>query len=139
MDDLLCPFSAPLIKGDFACHSAKEIVRRGGAEIACEAADSHSRCYALHAVIKAAALRTMNLADDLLTLPHSVLVKIQYGGVLGLKNQLIASETGEVVEDIAVLVDKVMQEFVTLENIPLNAVINTIMDFKAQTRRNRRK
>lgn len=47
MPDLLCPFSAPVVKQDFACQHAQEIIRRGGSEIACQQADAHGICMSL--------------------------------------------------------------------------------------------
>lgn len=135
MADLLCPFSAPVVKKDFACKYAQEIIRRGGSEVACQQSSSHNVCSALHGRIKTSALQAMALEDDLLTLPHNVLVKIQYGGLLGLKNLVEESQQDDVVEDIASLVSNVMSRFVTLENIPLDSVDQTIIDYKTQRRR----
>ena len=47
----------------------------------------------------------MELDDDLLTLPHNILVKIQYGSLLGLKNIIEASTVEDNnVDDIVSLV-----------------------------------
>ena len=134
MTDLLCPFSAPLVKQDFACMHAQEIIRRGGSEIACHQSDAHGDCMTLHATIKASALQAMELEDDLLSLPHNVLVKIQYGGLLGLQH-LISDTQDDAVADIATLVSEVKLQFNTPESIPLDAVNKTIIDFKTQRRR----
>ena len=136
MSDLLCPFSAPLVKNDFSCNYAQEIIRRGGAEIACQDQHAHSRCSELHNTIKTAALQAMNLEDDLLSLPHSVLIKIQYGGLTGLKVLIEDSvQTDSRVDDIVSLVSKAMDKFTTLDAIPMASITATIMDYKAQRRR----
>ena len=134
MPDLLCPFSAPIVKQDFACQHAQEIIRRGGSEIACQQSDAHGICMGLHAAIKASALQAMGLEDDLLSLPHNVLVKIQYGGLLGLQH-LISGTQDDTVGDIASLVSEVKSRFNAPENIPLDTVNKTIIDFKTQRRR----
>lgn len=135
MSDLLCPFSAPVVKQDFACQHAQEIIRRGGSEIACQQADAHGVCMALHGAIKASALQAMELEDDLLSLPHNVLVKIQYGGLIGLQQLTSDSHPDDTIDDIASLVSSVMNRFVTLDNIPLDAVNQTIINYKTQRRR----
>lgn len=135
MTDLLCPFSAPLVKQDFACQHAQEIIRRGGSEISCQQPEAHGACVTLHGAIKASALQAMALEDDLLSLPHNVLVKIQYGGLIGLRQLISGSHQGDAIDDIASLVSDVMNRFVTLEEIPLDTVNQTIIDYKTQRRR----
>ena len=136
MSDLLCPFSAPLIKNDFACTNAKEIIRRGGAEIACKNQAAHKNCSALHNAIRAAALQAMDLEDDLLTLPHNALVKIQYGGLLGLKIITEADiQQNDSVDDVVSLVSNALDKFSNVDNIPLSSITKTIIEYKVQRRR----
>ncbi len=135
MTDLLCPFSAPLVKQDFACKHAQEIIRRGGSEIACQQSDAHGVCLALHGAIKASALQAMELEDDLLSLPHNVLVKIQYGGLLGLQQLMTDASAKETIDDISTLAFDVMKQFGALEKIPLSGVNQAIIDYKTQRRR----
>ena len=136
MPDLLCPFSATLVKKDFGCKHAKEIIRRGGAEIACEKSDVHTVCSTLHNTIKTSALQAMNVEDDLQTLPHSVLVKIQYGGLLGLQKVTMGeSQKGNRIDDISLLVSIVMEKFQSMEDIPFDSINKTIIDYKTQRRR----
>ena len=135
MSDLLCPFSAPLVKNDFSCTSAQEIIRRGGAEIACKSSDTHAHCVAFYNQIRTSALHTMELEDDLLTLPHNVLVKIQYGGLLGLMKVVEDNQKSEKVDDVASLLTAAMEKFRDIESIPLSSIINTIVEYKMQRRR----
>lgn len=136
MSDLLCPFSAPLIKNDFSCSKAKQIIRRGGAEIACENLDAHTSCNSLHNIIKTAALQAMGQDDDLLTLPHNILVKIQYGSLLGLKN-IIEAATAEDnhIEDIVSLVAAAIDKYKTVDHVPIAPMTEAIMNYKVQRRR----
>jgi len=77
MSELICPFSSTLVQEDFACTNARPIVRRGGAEIACAAEAAHARCQRFFQRLKDVALPEFGVEDDLLKMPHSVLVKIQ--------------------------------------------------------------
>lgn len=136
MTDLLCPFSAPLVKQDVACTRAREIIRRGGAEIACQDVSCHTRCSRLHNQIKIASLADMDQQDDLLTLPHSVLVKIQYGALLGIQGLLDSRNAGELdVPNVAGLIDTAETTFNGLDNMPLTPVCETIRDYKITRRR----
>ena len=138
MHELICPFSAPLVKNDFACQHAQEIIRRGGSEIACQQMAAHAVCSKLHGQIKLAALAAMDLEDDLLTVPHNVLVKIQYGGLLGLQNLTAAQEKrDDKIHNVVSLVSQAEAQFGMLENIPLQTICETIIDYKVQRRRSK--
>jgi hypothetical protein len=138
MDDPICPFSATLVTEDFGCVNAAGIVRRGGAEIACTSDAAHARCHRLFQKLKEAALPAFGVADDLLQMPHSVQVKIQYGGLLGL--QRIASpavEPASVVKDIDQLVASVAQRFSTLDDIPFSELCDDMTGYRLPRRRHR--
>lgn len=130
--DLVCPFSATLVKNDFNCCHADHVVRRGGAEIACKSADTHVECCALHRQIRSNALEALGLEDDLLSLPHSVLVKIQFGGLLGL--QAVMGSEAAVVADIAALVMTARHSYANFDHIPYAKISSTISDYKLPRR-----
>ena len=134
MESSKCPFSAPLITHEFHCANAQEVVRRGGAEIDCTDTAACTRCAALFAQLKAAALPAFGVEDDLLSMPHSVLVKIQHGGLLGLQRELSGSAAlpGKV-EDIDRLVTGLAARFG--DSIPIDAVVADMTSFKLRARR----
>ena len=88
MPEHKCPFSTPLVTHQFGCAHAQEVVRRGGAEIDCTDAAAWTRCERVFQQLKAAALPAFGVEDDLLSMPHSVRVKIQCGGLLGVQRLL---------------------------------------------------
>jgi len=136
MQEYKCPFSAPLITRQFGCAHAQEVIHRGGAEINCMDAAVHSRCYQLFQQMKLAALPAFGVEDDLLSMPHSVLVKIQYGGLLGLQRLLrAASQVAERVEDVQVLVAEALLRY--SDEVPCTQLVGDITAFKPRARRGR--
>jgi hypothetical protein len=134
METHKCPFSAPLITHQFGCTKAQEVVRRGGAEIDCSDSAAWSRCTALFVRLKAAALPEFGVEDDLLSMPHSVLVKIQHGGLLGLQRELTGTATvAEKVDDIDRLVTDVNAHHG--DSVPVDTVVADIISFKLRARR----
>jgi hypothetical protein len=132
MNDKLCPFAATLVQHDFACPHAAQIIRRGGAEIACDAEPLHVTCCTVHGHIKQAALQAMGLEDDLLSVPHSQLVKIQFGGLLGLQRHL--GDTSATVTDIAALIMRASQVFASMSDYPMRGIIDSIEHHKLNRR-----
>lgn len=136
MDEYKCPFSAPLVTRQFGCTHAREVVRRGGAEINCADVAGHARCTDLFHQLKLTALPVFGVEDDLLSMPHSVLVKIQYGGLLGLQRLLHAeAQVAERVQDIQALVGDANLRF--NNQIPCASLTEDITAFKTRARRGR--
>lgn len=136
MEARKCPFSAPLVTHQFGCSKAQEVVRRGGAEIDCTDVAACERCTRLFGRLKAAALPAFGVEDDLLSMPHSVLVKIQHGGLLGLQRMLTAAgAVAERVGDIDRLVADAQERYG--ESVPADAVVSDIAAFKPRARRGR--
>ena len=128
-----CPFSAPLVTHQFGCALAKEVIQRGGTEIACTHAGAQSRCAGLFQRMKTAALPAFGVEDDLLSMPHSVLVKIQYGGLLGL--QRLLSGPAERVENIDALMQQAAVKWGNIEAISCEPLVPDITAFKPRSRR----
>lgn len=138
MEEHKCPFSAPLITRQFGCAHAQEVIHRGGAEINCMQAGAQADCVQLFQNMKAAALPVFGVEDDLLTMPHSVLVKIQYGGLLGVQRVLhAAAQATERVEDIQALVAEAAARFGGAAGIPCAPLVADITAFKPRARRGR--
>lgn len=138
MQDRICPFSNTLLQDDFGCRYARQIVRRGGAEIACTAAAAHDRCTLLYRKLKDAALPAFEVEDDLLQMPHSVLVKIQYGGLLGLQRSMLKGDARQNrIVDIHALVDAAVEHYSSLEDVPCNTLVDDITAYRLSRRRTR--
>ncbi len=138
MENRICPFSATLVKDDFGCRHASQIVRRGGAEIACVSKPNHQRCMDLFTAFKAAALPAFEVPDDPTRMPHSVLVKIQFGGLLGLHRSLHPdSAVGESINDIATLVNEAEEQYTSISAIPCALLVEDMTSHKLSRRRRR--
>lgn len=133
MPEPKCPFSAPLVTHHFGCVLAKEVIHRGGTEIACTQDAAQARCAGLFERLKTAALPAFGVEDDLLSMPHSVQVKIQYGGLLGL--QRLLSKPAERVENIDTLLQQAATQWGSIEAIACDSLIPDITAFKPRSRR----
>lgn len=132
-----CPFAAPLTVGRAACTHALEVVRRGGAEFDCASPGPHARCRALFDRLKAVGLAAFGAEDDLTTLPHSVLVKVQTGGLAGLA-RLLGDDPAAPIADIDALVERAGSRFGGVADIPVAGLAADIRDC-ALDRRGRRR
>jgi hypothetical protein len=130
-----CAFGVTQVGGQFACRWAETVVRRGGPEVACTSEDAHVRCEALFQHMKAAALPAFGVEDDLLSMPHSVQVKIQFGGLLGLRRLLgVADGAAPDVADVDALVRQGTQRYGGVEQIPCGELVGDMTGYKLKRR-----
>lgn len=132
----ICPFGSTLVTETFDCVHADQVVRRGGAEIICQDAAAYGRCTALFQKLKDAALPEFEVEDDLTTMPHSVLQKIQFGGLLGLQ-QFTTGQASDTIADIVSLVDTLEKKVGELDDLPYKDLVSFMTEYKLKRRRGR--
>ena len=143
MENYKCAFSGALIGKQYGCQYALEVTRREGPSIACTSADMQHKCAELMHELKAAALPHFGHEDDLTQMPHSVLMKIQSGGLAGLQKHLHVRRQQHLqgatsvaaVENIEQLVIDAEQRYGELSAIPFTDFMQDIIDFKLRRRR----
>jgi len=97
---LKCPFSTALVSEKYVCRHADQVVRRGGSEIDCRAEQSYAQCRKVYEELKKVALPAFGVEDDLLSMPHSVLQKVQFGGLQALQQLLAVADGCDVIDVI---------------------------------------
>lgn len=129
-----CPFNGTLVAGTFGCAHAEPVARRGGPDVACRSELGQRRCAVLFERLKAAALPAFGVEDDLLSMPHSVLMKIQHGGLLGLQRLLDGAAPARV-EDVDALIERALARYRTAEAIPCADMVDAMTGFQLKRRR----
>lgn len=138
MPDLICPFSATLAqKRDFSCPNADEVIRRGGSEYVCIQLSRHEVCSDVHNKVKKVYLESQGLEDDLLSLPHSMFVKIQFGCVLGLQSASGIDATK--INDIGLLITDTINNYKNIDSLPFDLINERITTHKLEKRGRRNK
>lgn len=133
MLDFKCAFSHCLMQSAFACSQAQPVARRSGPDISCQSELGHIQCAELMQKLKAAALPVFNVTDDLLSMPHSTSVKIQYGGLMGMHAQISPNEPA--IEDVHGLVVKAIAHFGGIEQIPCERYTTWMTEHKIRRKR----
>lgn len=135
MHEYKCAFSSTLVTNQFGCENGEQVTRRSGPDIACTADAAHQRCEKLFQQMKAVALPAFGVEDDLLSMPHSVLVKIQFGGLLGLQRLLGSGVAGIAeVKNVHALVDQAMEKYHDLDAVPFPALVEDMTSHKLRRR-----
>lgn len=70
-------------------------------------------------------------------LPHNKEIKVQNGGMLGVQQLLLGDAANETVEDIAGLMNRSIELYGSVENIPYNRIMPSVTSYQARPRRKR--
>ena len=133
MEEHKCPFQVPQIKKDFGCTLGVGVTRRDGAAIACQSRSASRHCCKLYKHLKHVGLAAFEIRDDLLHVPQSFYIKVQYGGLLGL--QRLLGETRRDIADISSLVAQLYDRYGAIENIPCSQVKTDIESHKVRRKK----
>ena len=134
MEIFKCAFSHTLVTNQFGCEKGEQVSRRGGPDVACTSEQAHQLCERLYERMKQTALPAFGVEDDLLSMPHSVLMKIQFGGLLGLQ-RLLGDGTPERVGNIHGLVGRAVDRDGGLDAIPCQAFVEDMVSYQLKRRR----
>jgi hypothetical protein len=136
MEEYKCAFSNTLVTSQFTCEKGEQVTRRGGPDVVCTSDEAHQQCEKLFQRMKHVALPAFGVEDDLLSMPHSVLVKIQFGGLLGLqRKQGNGTDASAVVKNIHGLVSQTIGKYGSLDAIPCQAFVEDMTSYKLKRRR----
>ncbi len=136
MEQHKCAFSGALITNQFNCEHATSVVRRAGPDVACQSATAHIQCELLFQCLKTAALPVFGFEDDLLSMPHSVLMKIQLGGLSGLQRVLDGGAQEPVeVNNIHDTLERAIGKYGSLDAVPCGAFAEEMASYQLKRRR----
>ena len=137
-EEYKCPFYQTLRSEAFGCAQGLAVTRRDGPDVCCTSQPAQERCAALFRTMKQSALPAFGVDDDPQQMPHSILVKIQFGGLLSLQRHLgLASADFDRVENIHELVAHAVSTFGSVADIPCADLVPDITAYKVKRRRGR--
>ena len=135
MEEYKCAFSSTLVTSQFGCEKGVQVAHRGGPDVVCVSDEAHQQCEKLFQRMKQAALLAFRVEDDLLSMPHSVLVKVQFGGLLGLQRlQDDSTNESAVINNIHGLVGEAIGKHGGLDAIPCQTFVEDMTSYKLKRR-----
>lgn len=131
-----CVFEKALNTHRCECSRAARFCLAGRDGVACKSPAAHAECSALIATLRSNAKFALQLThvDD--ALPHGKEIKIQHGGLLGLRDLLKKPVAGgDRIEDIHALVDAGLKRYGDVKALPYGEIVKTVVAFKGRVRR----
>ena len=158
MNPTRCYFEKLLLLHYGHCEQAKKLLLAEREAFACNDATAQQQCRRLIERLRSNARFSLQLTQVNEPLPHAKEIKVQVGGLFGLQ-QLLAekyltqtellhdndikfgehSNTHAPIENIFLLIKKTLQEYQSLDDIPYNEVVKSIINFKIPERKRKSK
>ncbi|MBK1632719.1 hypothetical protein CKO31_18610 [Thiohalocapsa halophila] len=131
-----CPYEKSILTGNCACRRSKRfcIAEREG--VHCTADDAQTRCLEFLEHLRTQARFALRTTDGHAALPHAKAMRIQVGGLRGVRAALAADqpEAGQAapVEDVDGLLGAAVDRFGALEALPYGRIIQQIAAYKGR-------
>ena len=131
-----CVFEKSLQTRLSACSQSHRfcLVYREG--VACNLDLGHKRCTALLDLLRVNANFALGIPKIDTALPHNKEIRIQNGGLLGIQQLLAKDNTPkQQIPDIHSLISQAIEKFQSLEALPFDEVVKTIVSYEVKKRR----
>lgn len=126
-EENLCPFSKPIIGQWCQCKHARLLERCSGKMLCLNHDVNREACHGLVDRMVEQSRFILGLSDTRGELPHTHLMKVRCGGILGMQRVLqITPDQPPAVVDI---IDKARMQYGAVEDFPFNEIVQDIKGF----------
>lgn len=135
---LQCPFEKTLNSRRCQCSKMEKIHLADRECVGCKEKSAWEDCREFLVLLRNNAKFALKLTEIEGPLPHGKEIKVQNGSIIGL-NKLFNQET-ETKPDIFALINQSLDEYQNFKNLPLDQLMQSIVNFKArETRKDKKK
>jgi len=131
-----CVFEKTLTNNQAKCSLSKHFCLADREGYSCKDVESSLKCAELLVYLRKKSVFVLKLRNIDGPLPHNMEIRVQAGGVEGLA-KLLDTEAAETINDINVVVNKVISKFGSLGDLPYSEIIQSVEQFQGRRRRQR--
>lgn len=133
-----CLFEKSVLAQRCGCRHARRFCLADREGVACGSQPGNHRCRELLEALRKNARFALQMTGIHGPLPHARELKVQSGGVYGLRAVLDPERDGPApVEDVALLTEQALDRFGAFENLPFEQIVQHILRFEGRRRRDR--
>lgn len=134
VNPLQCPFEKTLNSRRCICSKSERFNLADREGVACSEKKPWQNCIQFLEILRQNALFSLKLTHLDGPLPHGKEIKVQNGSIIGLQKLFYPdSDLSRVKPDIYQLIQRALDEYVEIENLPLNELMQSIVHFTART------
>ncbi len=131
LNPLPCVFEKALLCQAAACEAAQKLSLAEREMIACRQPLGRAACGELLTLLRKNSAFALKVKDTQRILPHAMTMKIQCGGLMGLKDLLDADAHAP---DVLKLVRRAQSEFGSLEALPFSRIVQGVARWQIRKR-----
>lgn len=132
LNPLPCVFEKALLCQAAACEAAQRLSLAERELIACRAPVVRAACAELLALLRRNSAFALKVKDTQRILPHAMMMKVQCGGLIGLKDLLDPEAHAP---DVMKLVKRAQAEYGALEDLPFSRIVQGVAHWQIRRRR----
>lgn len=139
INELRCMFEKALCSLQCRCSQSHmfRLADRHGA--ACQSASAQQQCTVLLDKLRKQTRFVFKINEIDGPLPHNKEIRVQNGGLLGLKKLMDGNDTTESVDDVHQVISDAIKTYGSIEQVPYNLVMQSVMAYKARPKRRSKK
>ncbi len=126
-----CIFSKAILSNKFGCEKFERLNIAERETINCNSINAHKTCATLLNLLSKNSQVALHSPKIDVQLPHNKAMKLQCGGLLGIRDVL---ELKEDIINIYAIVRQALLKFKTLENLPYQDIIGIIVHYEVRKR-----
>lgn len=139
INSIRCVFEKALCSLGCRCSMAQQLRLADRIAYGCGSEAAQQQCSKFIEYLRKQTRFVFKLNDISGPLPHNKEIRVQNGGMLGLQKLIMEDEEEKQVEDIAGLLQKVVNEYDGIENLPYDVIMQSVMAYKARPKRRGKK
>lgn len=131
LNPLPCVFEKALLCQAAVCEAAQRVLLAERLMIACRAPLERTACGQLLTLLRQNAAFALHVKDTRRILPHALTMKVQCGGLVGIKDLLDPDATAP---DVLKLIRLALADYGALENLPFSRIVQGISHWQMRKR-----
>lgn len=137
---LKCVYEKAINSRQTTCLQANKIRLADREAVACQTIDACNLCTSFLEILRSKALFALKLQDHTGPLPHAKEIKVQMGSIIGLAlDNDLEIVKGQKIENIHGLLSTRLKKYTTLENLPYEMLMRSIVNYDGRPKRKSRK
>ena len=137
---LKCVYEKAINSRQTTCNQANKVRLADREAVACRTKEACNLCTSFLEILRSKALFALKLQDHSGPLPHAKEIKVQMGSVIGLAlDNDIEIIKGEKIENIYGLLMTSLKKYESLENLPYENFMRSIVNYEGRPKRKSKK
>lgn len=129
-----CVFEKALTNNQCKCRASEHFCLADREGYACKSKEIAGNCRELLEKLRENSRFILKLHAVGEQLPHNMDIRVQVGGLRGLRTALGSEETDTLIPDIRALIEQVAQQYHNLDALPYSEIVQSIASFQARRR-----